>query len=389
MIINEIAWAGTAASTSDEWIELYNPGSSCVNLAGWNLRADDGTPDIDLTGVIPAGGYYLLERTDDTTVSDILADQFFSGDIANDSETLHLYNPDGGLVDTANSDGGAWPAGSTSSYRSMERRSPIGLDSSTAWVTNTGVMRNGKDANGNAINGTPKSKNWAAVVTITPSPKPPTKTPTKFATPVPLVTLNEFLPRAGFDWNQDGAVNVYDEFIEVMNLGPGDVNLSGWRLDDEPDLGSSPYALPRTVLKAGERAVFYGATTHILLDDSGDTVRLINSRGVVVDARTYTAVKIPDQSRCRIFDGNGNWYEDCFPTPGTKNSRQGVLPESPEGRPLEPACLLPDLAPEAIREAECHAFGAGIWSRDLWDKWALPSEFPVPDVGNKWATYLE
>ena len=177
IVINEIAWAGTGASTSDEWIELYNPGSTCINLINWSLRADDDTPEIDLTGIILPGGYYLLERTDDTTVSDIIADQIFSGDIANDSETLRLYNPDGGLVDTANSDGGTWPAGSTTSFRSMERRSPIGLDSFTAWVTNTGVLRNGKDANGNPINGTPKAKNWAAVVTITPSPRPPTRTP--------------------------------------------------------------------------------------------------------------------------------------------------------------------------------------------------------------------
>jgi multidrug efflux pump subunit AcrB len=25
VVINEVAWAGTAASSSDEWIELYNP----------------------------------------------------------------------------------------------------------------------------------------------------------------------------------------------------------------------------------------------------------------------------------------------------------------------------------------------------------------------------
>ncbi|MCI0610803.1 MAG: lamin tail domain-containing protein, partial [Anaerolineae bacterium] len=75
VIINEVAWAGTtAALTSDEWIELYNPGASPVNLAGWVLKSPDGTPTIALTGTIPADGFFLLERTDDTTVSDIAAD---------------------------------------------------------------------------------------------------------------------------------------------------------------------------------------------------------------------------------------------------------------------------------------------------------------------------
>jgi hypothetical protein len=388
ILINEVAWAGTAASTSDEWIELYNPGSICINLINWKLTADDDTPDISLTGVIPGGGYYLLERTDDTTISDIPADQIYTGEMTNDSEVLRLYNPNSGLVDTANSDGGAWPAGSTTSYRSMERRAVV-LDSFTAWVTNIGLVRNGKDANGNAINGTPKKKNWAATVTITPSPRPPTRTPTRVPTPNPLVTLNEFLPRAGFDWNQDGVVNVYDEFIEIMNLGPIDVSLNGWKLDDEADLGSNPYSIPNQTLKVGQRLVLYGSVTHILLDDSGDTVRLINSRGVIVDARTYPAVKIPDRSHCRIFEGNGNWYNDCFPTPGTKNARSGIIPESPAGSLLEPACPLPDGAPEAFRQAECHAFGADIWSRLFWDKLGLPGELPVQDEGSKWGTYLE
>jgi len=394
IVINEIAWAGTAASASDEWIELYNPGSVCILLDGWQLKADDGTPSINLSGPIPAGGYFLLERTDDNTVSDITADQIYSGELSNSptGEKLRLLNPDNTQIDTANIDGGDWNAGSTTNYRSMERRA-VGLiavlDSPTAWVTNTGVVRNGKDANGNAINGTPKKKNWAATVTITPSPRPPTKTPTRVPTPNPLVTLNEFLPRAGFDWNQDGVVNVYDEFVEIMNLGPIDVSLNGWKLDDEANLGSNPYSIPNQTLKVGQRLVLYGSVTHILLDDSGDTVRLINSRGVIVDARTYPAVKIPDRSHCRIFEGNGNWYDDCIPTPGTKNSRSGLIPEAPAGSLLEPACPLPDGAPEAFRQAECHAFGADIWSRAFWDRWAALRELLVPDEASKWATYLE
>ena len=34
VLINEIAWAGTSASSSDEWIELYNPGQESINLSG-------------------------------------------------------------------------------------------------------------------------------------------------------------------------------------------------------------------------------------------------------------------------------------------------------------------------------------------------------------------
>jgi len=34
VIINEVAWAGTAVSSNDEWMELYNPTSSNINLTG-------------------------------------------------------------------------------------------------------------------------------------------------------------------------------------------------------------------------------------------------------------------------------------------------------------------------------------------------------------------
>ncbi|MBI4771237.1 MAG: lamin tail domain-containing protein, partial [Chloroflexi bacterium] len=64
VVINEVAWAGTDASSADEWIELYNPGASPVALAGWQL-SDGG--DLNITfpagAVIEAGGFFLLERT--------------------------------------------------------------------------------------------------------------------------------------------------------------------------------------------------------------------------------------------------------------------------------------------------------------------------------------
>ena len=81
------------------------------------------------------------------------------------------------------------------------------------------------------------------------------------------------------DWNGDGTVNNYDEFIEVENLGPGVVDLSNWKLDVILNGGSSPFILPSRKLNLNKRVVFFGSTTHLLLEDSGDTVRLIDSRG--------------------------------------------------------------------------------------------------------------
>ena len=98
IVINEIGWAGTKASDSDEWIELYNRSGYGLALDNVTLAALDGVPEIELTGTIAAGGYYLIERTDDT-VTNVTADltASFSGSgagsgLSNSGEELQLLH---------------------------------------------------------------------------------------------------------------------------------------------------------------------------------------------------------------------------------------------------------------------------------------------------------
>jgi hypothetical protein len=164
VVINEVAWMGTQASTYDEWIELYNTTDQPIDLTGWTLEAADGTPLITLSGTIPAKGFFLLERTDEDTVSDIPADQVYGNDgpswaLKNTGEILLLKDPAGNVIDTANGDGGDWPAGDNTTKSSMERIDPLAPDTDANWATNNGIDRNGRDADGNHINGTPKALN--------------------------------------------------------------------------------------------------------------------------------------------------------------------------------------------------------------------------------------
>ena len=121
---------GTAANSSNEWIEIYNPGSSCVNLStGWVFKIADTNININLTGTINPGGYFIL--ADNGSVFQnayALIKSTTSLSLLNDGEALYLIGPDGYTqVDSANWWDGNWPAGIASSsnsnlsYSSMER----------------------------------------------------------------------------------------------------------------------------------------------------------------------------------------------------------------------------------------------------------------------------
>ncbi|MBU2634826.1 MAG: lamin tail domain-containing protein [Nanoarchaeota archaeon] len=159
VVINEIAWMGTAASYYDEWIELYNNTGDTVTLTDWTLASADGTPNIILSGSIAPYSYYLLERTDDTTVSDITADLIYTGALDNTGEDLTLKNANGITLDRVDCSGG-WFAGDNTSKISMERKNPL-ADGSTAsnWGNNDGVTTNGLDASSNTLTATAGAQN--------------------------------------------------------------------------------------------------------------------------------------------------------------------------------------------------------------------------------------
>lgn len=99
VVASEAAWMGTTTSPNDEWVELLNTTVSPVNLSGWSLSAADGTPSIALNGTIPAGGHFLLERTDDTSVPGVPADLIYTGALENEGEVLVLRDSGSNVVD--------------------------------------------------------------------------------------------------------------------------------------------------------------------------------------------------------------------------------------------------------------------------------------------------
>ncbi|HET8575352.1 MAG TPA: lamin tail domain-containing protein [Candidatus Paceibacterota bacterium] len=125
--INEIAWMGTTDSSNVEWIELYNFGSVPVDLSGWKLKAADGSPEVALSGSIPASGYFLLERTKADGIPGVTADLVYSGALSNSGEKLVLADASGTVMDMVDDTGG-WEEGDNTAKNTMQWNG-------TKWIT--------------------------------------------------------------------------------------------------------------------------------------------------------------------------------------------------------------------------------------------------------------
>jgi len=124
VVINEIAWMGTADSSNNEWIELKNNTANSIDLDGWTIKAGDDTPTIGLTGIINENNFYLLERTNDNTLPGVVANQIYTGALGNNGEHLYLYDKLGVLVDEIDCSLG-WFAGSNTTKQTMERKDSV------------------------------------------------------------------------------------------------------------------------------------------------------------------------------------------------------------------------------------------------------------------------
>ncbi len=172
--INEVAWAGTSANVAHEWIELKNNSSQALSLSSFILYSQtDMTPYIQLSGTIPANGYYLIEKGSDSTVSNVTADLVHSFGVTSTDEALGNSSAEVLAISRASTTidqmpagcGGSsvWCGGDSTQRYTMERISSrtVGTDQSN-WTTANIYIHNGQDSAGtNLVAATPKQRNSA------------------------------------------------------------------------------------------------------------------------------------------------------------------------------------------------------------------------------------
>jgi hypothetical protein len=301
--INEIAWMGQPENPQDEWIELYNNTNLTINLEGWKLIAQDGSPEISLTGLISENGFFLLERTDEETVPGILANQIYKGALNNSGENLELHNDLGKLIDSISCSQG-WFAGNNDSKQTMERKdSQILGDTLENWQ------------NSQNPGGTPKAENGLGLQEYKEEVKD------KSTDQSLGLVINEILP------DPQGISDAVGEYIEIFNPNQGEVNLQGWKIADTVGSIKSYFFPQSTIIDGKGFLVFYRPTTKITLNNEKDGLTLFAPDGKVIDSVVYDKRAIKGQSLNRTKTG---WVWSAFLTPGSLNSLSPSTKEEKE-----------------------------------------------------------
>ncbi|MDD5013129.1 MAG: lamin tail domain-containing protein [Candidatus Pacebacteria bacterium] len=306
ILINEVAWMGSKNSASDEWIELKNISSAAVSLKGWALYDREKQINILIENdlIVPSQGFVLFERTDDSAVSFIMADQIYTGALSNTNESLYLFNANCVLEDFVTADS-SWPAGNSKERLTMER----GKDLTWQDYDGLGYME---------ILGTPRQENSEGkkqeTTTVTQTTiKSSTETTTKTTASSSSggggggggVTINyctqsnlnePFLSPVVVNevaW-MGTELSSSDEWIELKNVSEEEVNMNGWQLLDKDNQikiifdsadiipANGLYLLERTddssVPNIQANKIYSGA-----LSDGDETLRLFNSNCQLID----------------------------------------------------------------------------------------------------------
>lgn len=373
VFFSEIMWNGSSISSSDEWIELYNAGTSVVDIGGYSLF-DCVKGEAILTiesGQIAPKGYFLISNNDqnhkftngesilnvppdiknsslsisnsnfqikligsDKEELDIAGDgnsPFYysykkssiyrktfdpkSGDkidswgvyqqnSQSDSPCTQKENLDDGAVECATPNQSGRP---TINYLNLSK-TKFKKDSSVIFEIDSEVFDFNDDLDFIIIEND-LGQSWHF------NPKAKTCDLGKFSKNSKIkiiyvdktglfdqrlfdilfyqyskdVFISEVVPHpVELDFNQDGKSDSNDEFFEIANSSPFRINLDSWSV---VDASGKKFFLPNVELEFGEYAVFFKNQSGIALNDSGETLTLLNQEGEKIDE-----VSIPSSS---------------------------------------------------------------------------------------------
>lgn len=266
-------------SDETEWIELFNASNVGVSLSGARIEDSSGASYTFGAGGTTVGGGFFVVRREESRIA-----------LNNTSETLSLYAPDDTLLDrvqwTGAKEGLAF-ARDSSAWRWTSRLTPGSVNlfdapeaEPAAFIQDEEAERSDAASGASAV---------AALHEV-----------------YGQLLISELLP--------DPVGSDSGEWIELFWNGSAEIDLSGFALDDAEG-GSKPRILEGVRIKAGAFAVFPKSLTGLTLNNGGDTVRLYEPSGALIDSIEYEG-SVEGRAFARRTDAHWFW---TAPSPGARN----------------------------------------------------------------------
>ena len=334
--ISEVAWAGSAASTSDEWFEIC--GAAGTDLSNWVIEGASVNGILLPEGsVIPNSGAFIVSNygSEDAKSTLDISPGFVTTGVALSNSQLFLILRDasGNAIDTAGASGTPPYAGTSGSNKvSMTRLLPIqDGGSSEAWASAS--TSSGFDADATEL-GTPGTCPTVAVEVVAEEvsePIAPIEAVETISTPrsavqppATAVRISELYP---------SPLSGEQEWIELVNPSSIGEVLDGWTIED----GKGTATRLASILLPWERLVI--ASPKGTLNNAGDLVILKDAQGRIIDGVAYgdwdTALypRVGSVSKGEAvirLELQETFDRTVTPTPGTANIlKRETIPEAP------------------------------------------------------------
>jgi trimeric autotransporter adhesin len=339
IVISEIYGGGgnTGATYKNDFIELYNPGNTAVDLTGWSVQYLNATgtgtwAKTDLTGSIPAKSFYLVQEavgaggtvnlpTPDATGTLTLSGTTGKVILSNSNVLLTGANPStAAVVDKVGFGPTATgyetaPTPVISNTTSIERKASA---TSTAATLATGGA---EELNGNGYD---TDNNSTDFVVTSPNPQ---NSSVKEPTGANHVVISEVYGGGG----NSGAVYKND-FIELYNPTLSAVDLTGWSVQYASATGTGNWTvttLSGSIAPKGfyliQQSAGTGGTTNLPTPDKIGTITMSGTAGKVLLSNSTTAQTGSLPTGTAVIDlvgfgATANGFEGTAPAPAPSNT---------------------------------------------------------------------
>lgn len=260
-----------------DWVELFNPGSTEIDLSGYEIRdnSDDHRFKLPTATLLPAGGFLVVDENTSGLIYDDVNNEwnpeaFRAAFGIGGADEIRLYDPAGELIDRT----GAWAA-----------HAAIDGDQAAATLAR-------------CVDGEGKFE---------------------LATPTPGATNNCVMPTVAI--NEIESNGDVTDWVEIINTGNSALDISGWTIMDNDPIGHAADVTPLadgTVLDPGAFFVFEGDRHFAFGLGKADTASVRNSAGIVVAAHSWEEHAAGVLARC--IDGTGDFRDIAISTKGLQNA---------------------------------------------------------------------